>query len=117
MYTLGIDLGGTNIVAGLVDENLKVIAKGKVKTNSPRPANEIADDMAKACFMACENAGISIKEVSACGIGSPGAINPVDGIVVYANNLKFDNVPLTQMLKERTGVDFYIENYAKSKVK
>mgnify|MGYP002519977997 CR=1 FL=1 len=48
MYSFGIDLGGTNIVAGVVDENLRVIAKGKVKTNSPRPANEIADDMAKA---------------------------------------------------------------------
>ncbi|MBR2043571.1 MAG: ROK family protein [Clostridia bacterium] len=112
MYTLGIDLGGTNIVAGLVDENYNVIAKGKIKTNSPRPANEIADDMAKACFMACENAGISIKDVKACGVGSPGAINPIDGVVVYANNLKFNNVPLAAMLKERTGVDFYIENDA-----
>ncbi len=112
MYTLGIDLGGTNIVAGLVDENYNVIAKGKVKTNSPRPAEEIADDMARACFMACENAGVSIKDVIACGVGSPGAINPVDGVVVYANNLKFDNVPLAQMLKDRTGVDFYIENDA-----
>lgn len=112
MYTLGIDLGGTNIVAGVVDENYKVVAKGKVKTNSPRPAEEIADDMAKACFMACENAGISIKDVKACGVGSPGAINPIDGVVVYANNLGFNNVPLAAMLKERTGVDFYIENDA-----
>ena len=112
MYTLGIDLGGTNIVAGVVDENLRVIAKGKVKTNSPRPANEIADDMAKACFIACENAGIAIDDISACGIGSPGAIDPISGVVVRANNLKFDNVPLAAMLKERTGVDFYIENDA-----
>ena len=58
MYKVGVDLGGTNIVAGVVDENLRVIAKGKVKTNSPRPANEIADDMAKACFIACENADL-----------------------------------------------------------
>ncbi len=112
MYTLGIDLGGTNIVAGVVDENHKIIATAKVKTNSPRPAEEIADDMAKACLMACENAGISIKDVAACGVGSPGAINPVTGTVVYANNLKFNNVPLAAMLKERTGVDFYIENDA-----
>lgn len=112
MYTLGIDLGGTNIVAGIVDENYKVIAKGKVKTNSPRPAEEIADDMAKACFMACEAAGISIKDVVACGVGTPGSINPFEGVVVYANNLGFNNVPLAAMLKERTGVDFYIENDA-----
>ncbi|MEE0946730.1 MAG: ROK family glucokinase [Acutalibacteraceae bacterium] len=112
MYTLGIDLGGTNIVAGVVDENYKVIAKGKVKTNCPRPAEEIADDMAKACFMACENAGISIKDVKACGVGSPGAINPITGIIATANNLGFKDVPLAKMLKERTGVDFYLENDA-----
>ena len=112
MFTLGIDLGGTNIVAGVVDENLRVIAKGKVKTNSPRPANEIADDMAKACLIACETAGIAIEDISSCGIGSPGAINPITGTVVRANNLKFENVQLAAMLKERTGVDFYIENDA-----
>lgn len=112
MYTLGIDLGGTNIVAGVVDENYKIIAKAKVKTNSPRPAEEIADDMAKICFEACEKAGISISDVTACGVGSPGSINPVAGTVVYANNLGFDNVPLASMLKQRTGVDFYIENDA-----
>ena len=86
MYTLGIDLGGTNIVAGIVDENYKVIAKAKVKTNASRPAEEIVDDMAKVCLDACKNAGIDIKDVYACGVGSPGAINPVDGIVVTSNN-------------------------------
>lgn len=112
MYTLGIDLGGTNIVAGVVDENYKIIGKGKVKTNCPRPAEEIADDMVKACFIACENAGVSIKDVKACGVGCPGAVNPVTGIIVTSNNIDFENVPLAKMLKERTGVDFYIENDA-----
>ena len=112
MYTLGIDLGGTNIVAGVVDENYKIIATARVKTNSPRPAEEIADDIAKISFEACEKAGISIKDIYACGVGSPGSINPIQGIVAYANNLRFKNVPLTKMLKERTGVDFYIENDA-----
>jgi len=112
MYTLGIDLGGTNIVAGVVDENHKVIAKAKVKTDFPRPAEEIVDDMAKVCKMACDEAGIDIKDVYACGIGSPGAINPVDGVVVTANNLGFKNLALTKMLKEKTGMDFYIENDA-----
>lgn len=112
MYALGIDLGGTNIVAGVVDENYKIIATAKVSTNSPRPAEEIADDIAKVCFAACENAGISFEDVAACGIGSPGSINPIEGTVVFANNLKFNNVPITQMLKDRTGLDFHIENDA-----
>ena len=46
MYRLGIDLGGTNIVAGVVDENYEIIAKASSKTNEPRPESEICDSMA-----------------------------------------------------------------------
>ena len=46
MYRLGIDLGGTNIVAGVVDENYEIIAKASCKTNVPRPESEICDSMA-----------------------------------------------------------------------
>ena len=112
MYKLGIDLGGTNIVAGVVDENYKIIATGKVKTNMPRPVEDIIDDMVKAANIAVENAGLKISDIDAMGVGSPGAIDPVNGVVCYANNLGFNNVPMAKMLKERTGVDFYIENDA-----
>ncbi len=112
MYRLGIDLGGTNIAVGVVDENFKIVGRGGVKTRAPRPANEIADDMAKAVFLALEDAGISIDDVESMGIGSPGAIDPIDGIVTYANNLEFRDVHLADMMRERTGKDFYIENDA-----
>ena len=112
MYKLGIDLGGTNIVAGVVDENYKIVATGKVKTNLPRPAEEIIDEMVKAANMAIEAAGLKISDIDSMGVGSPGAIDPVNGVVCYANNLGFYNVPMAKMLKERTGVDFYIENDA-----
>ena len=58
MYRLGIDLGGTNIVAGVVDENFNIIGQASVKTNSPRSAGEIADDMAKITFEAIEKAAL-----------------------------------------------------------
>ncbi|MDE5564182.1 MAG: ROK family protein, partial [Oscillospiraceae bacterium] len=45
-YYIGIDLGGTNIVAAVVDENYNIITKASTKTNRPRPEQEIADDMA-----------------------------------------------------------------------
>ena len=112
MYKLGIDLGGTNIVAGVVDENYKIIGTGSVKTNSPRPAEEIIDDMAKTVFMAIEDAGVSIDDIDTMGIGTPGSVDPENGIVVYSNNLRFDNVELARMMKERVGKDFYIENDA-----
>ena len=112
MYKLGIDLGGTNIVAGVVDENYNIVATGKLKTNVPRPAEEIVDDMVKAVNMAVENAGLKLSDIDSMGVGAPGAIDPVNGIVSYANNLDFYNVPMAKMLKERTGADFYIENDA-----
>ena len=112
MYKLGIDLGGTNIVAGVVDGNYNIVATGKVKTNHPRPAEEVKDDMVKAANIAIESAGLKLSDIDSMGVGSPGAIDPVHGVVCYANNLGFYDVPMAQMLKERMGVDFYIENDA-----
>ena len=112
MYKLGIDLGGTNIVAGVVDENYKIVATAKRKTDCPRPAEEILDDMAAVALEAVEKAGIKKEDIDSAGVGSPGAIDPVNGIVTYANNLKFYGVEMARMLKERTGLEFYLENDA-----
>ncbi len=112
MYKLGIDLGGTNIVAGVVDENYKIVGMGKVKTNADRPAEAIIDDMVVAAKQAIENAGLKIEDIESMGVGSPGAIDPENGVVCFAGNLGFHNLPMAQMLKERLGVDFYIENDA-----
>ena len=60
MYYLGIDLGGTNIVAGVVDENYKIIAKESCKTNVPRPEEEICDDMALVAKKALAAAKLTI---------------------------------------------------------
>ena len=48
-YYIGIDLGGTNIVAGVVNEAYEILAKASVKTNLPRPEQEIAAD-ARLCI-------------------------------------------------------------------
>ncbi len=112
MYCLGVDLGGTNIVAGVVDENFNIVAKAKVKTNLPRPAEEIVKDMADVTLQAVKNAGLKMEDISYFGAGSPGSINPHTGMVATSNNLRFKNLPMTQMLKELTGVHFYIDNDA-----
>lgn len=111
-YWLGIDLGGTNIATGVVDENYNIVGRGKVKTNAGRPAEDIADDIAKTVFMAIEDAKISKEDLVAAGVGSPGAIIAEKGIVAAAENMGFFNTPLCDMLKARTGIDFYIENDA-----
>ena len=57
-YYIGIDLGGTNIKAGVVNEEFEIIAKATCKTNLPRPAEEICEDMAKVALEAVKNAGL-----------------------------------------------------------
>ncbi|MBO4468081.1 MAG: ROK family protein, partial [Clostridia bacterium] len=112
MYRIGIDLGGTNIAVGIVDENYKIISSAKVKTNAPRPAEEIAHDMAGAVKTALKNAGLSLDDVKSVGIGTPGSVIRETGVVVYANNLGFFDVPLGKMLEEKLGKKVLIENDA-----
>ncbi len=112
MYRIGVDLGGTNIAVGVVDENLKIVGRGKVKTKCPRPAEEIFDDIALAINMAVKDAGISMDEVSTVGVGTPGSVNKATGYIEFANNLGFDQVPAKEMLEARVGKTVYLDNDA-----
>ena len=112
MYYLGIDLGGTYIAAAVVDENYKIIGTGKVKTNCPRPAEEIAEDMYKAGMMAVESCGLKLDDIAEVGVGAPGSVNPKDGFICYSNNLGFVNLPLGEMLEKKFGRKVFLENDA-----
>jgi len=112
MYKIGVDLGGTNIAVGVVNEEYKIIGLGKVKTNSPRPAEEIFDDIAKAVFMAVEDAGLTMDDIESVGIGTPGSVNQDNGTIEFSNNLGFHNVPAKKMLEERLGKPCAFENDA-----
>lgn len=112
MFYIGIDLGGTNIVAGVVDENYNIIAKAKVKTNLPRPSVEIVDDMALVAKRSVEEAGLNMSDIEWVGVGSPGLVNKYKGTVEYSCNLGFDNLELAKMMKDRLDLDCYIENDA-----
>ena len=112
MYRIGVDLGGTNIAVGVISEDLKIIGRGKVKTNCPRPAEEIFDDIAVAVNMAIEDAGISKDDVLSVGIGTPGTVNKATGYIEFANNLNFTQVPAKKMLEERIGKTVYLDNDA-----
>ncbi|MGI6265407.1 MAG: ROK family protein, partial [Acutalibacteraceae bacterium] len=112
MFRVGIDLGGTNIVAGVVDEEYRIVASAKKKTNLPRPAGEIVRDMAAVVSEAVEKAGLTMADIAHVGVGCPGTCNQETGIVEYSNNLRFDHLPLKALLEELTGKTVYIENDA-----
>ena len=102
MYNIGIDLGGTNIVASVVNEDYRILGTGKTPTSTPRSADEIFDDIAAMCREAMDKAGVTINDISSIGMGTPGTVNE-DGVIEFANNLGFNNVPARDMLKERLG--------------
>lgn len=111
-YYVGIDLGGTNIVAGVVDENYNIVATAKTKTNCPRPEKEIADDMAKMALNAIKNAKLTIDDIEWIGVGSPGIANSETGILEYSNNLGFNNTPIVKYIQETINKPVFIENDA-----
>lgn len=112
MYRIGVDLGGTNISVGVVDADFNIIGRGKMKTNAPRPAEEIFADIAKAIELAVDDAGITMDQISVIGVGTPGSVNDETGYIDYSNNLKFDMVPAKEMLETITGKPCFFANDA-----
>lgn len=112
MYYIGIDLGGTNIAIGLVDENGKIIHKDSVPTLRDREYPEIIKDMAMLTLKVIKDAGVDINEVNSIGIGCPGTPNSRDGILIYANNLKFRNVPIRGEMHKYINLPVYLDNDA-----
>ena len=112
MYRIGIDLGGTNIVAGVVDDEYRILATAKCKTRIPRPAEEVLMDMARMAREAAEKAGLTMEDIAYVGVGSPGTCNVETGILEYANNLGFEKLPLRDMLQGMLDKTVYIENDA-----
>lgn len=87
MYNIGIDLGGTNIKVGVVNDDFRIVGKSNIKTDLPRPAEEIADSIAKGVELACKEAGIDVKDINSIGIGTPGVADRNTGVVLYSCNL------------------------------
>ncbi|MCM1487816.1 MAG: ROK family protein [Firmicutes bacterium] len=111
-YSLGIDIGGTNIAAGVVDENYNIVAKSKVKTNSSRGYEEVLKDIAAAGQAAVKDMDMALTDMEWVGLGCPGTCNLDTGIVEYSNNLKWNNVPLRDYVGNALGIPAYIENDA-----
>lgn len=113
MYYLGIDLGGTNIAAGIVDENLTIVKKGSVPTLAQRPIDEVMTDMANLCKSLLAEMNLTVDDIAYAGIASPGTCDSKTGVVEFSNNIVMYNYPIADVLKEKLGVArVYIDNDA-----
>ncbi len=87
MYRIGMDLGGTNIAAGIINERFEIVAKAATPTKAQRPAQEIADDMAALCHRLCRESEIPVSAIASVGIAAPGIVDHRTGVIEYSCNL------------------------------
>ncbi len=111
-YYVGIDLGGTNIAVGVVDQEYHLVSQVSRKTKAFHPAEEIADDMAAAALEAIEKANLTADQIEWIGVGTPGSVNPKTGVVGLAANLGFRDTPLADLISKRLNKRVFLENDA-----
>ena len=113
MYHIGVDLGGTNIAAGITDESFHVIQKGSVPTLPDRGSGAVLHDLAELCLDLMRKSDLTVNDFPYLGIAAPGIANQSTGIIEYNNNLGFIQVPITRIMKEKLGFqEVYLENDA-----
>ena len=112
MFNIGIDLGGTNIAAGIVDESGNLLAKKSIATRAERDAEEIIKDMAMLAIDIVRENGYTMDEIQSLGIGTPGAVDKENGEIVYACNLPFSHTPIVNEIRKYIDKPTYIENDA-----
>lgn len=112
MIYIGIDLGGTGIKAGVVDENGVILAKESCPTGVERGYEAVIRDMAQVSIKAVEASGHTMDDVKAVGIGIPGIMDPKTGIVPFCTNLSWHNVPIIAEMHKYIDKPVYVDNDA-----
>ena len=111
-YYAGLDLGGTFVKGGIVDDKGNIVAKDKIPTGKDRPYTEIARDMAALVKSLAKKAGVAESDLKAVGIGSPGTIDSKNGVIVYSNNIRWENVPLASEIEKELSLPVSVTNDA-----
>lgn len=109
---IGIDLGGTHIGAGLVDNDGKIVIQDELPTERQRDSDEIIKDMAALVRSLTTKAGYSMDEIETVGIGCPGVVDLKGDKVVFADNLNWHDVPLRKEMESYLNLPVYIDNDA-----
>ena len=110
-YSIGIDLGGTKILIGLVEkESGKVVSHIKKKTKKEKGPENIVRKMVEGVEELLEESGKSFTEISSIGIGSAGQIDRKNGIIIGAPNLDCYNLNLKEILQDKFNIPVFVAN-------
>lgn len=111
MY-IGVDLGGTKIKIGMVNEEGKIVRSGIIDTDPSHDDKIIMRDMTVEIERLIATEGLQVKDIKSIGIGVPGLVDYKKGSIIYCTNLSWYNVEAVNYLKEHFSVPVYIENDA-----
>lgn len=112
MYYIGIDVGGTNIKAGLVNEKGEILHRAQAPTGANRPSEEIGADIGRLAASVRDMAGLTDVDIVSCGIGMPGACSDKEGKVLYTANINFKDYPLKETVQREINVPVHLANDA-----
>lgn len=112
-YTLGIDLGGTNIKGGVFGPGLSLVIRHSIPTEAQQGFDHVFLRLQRWIDEAITAAGIQRAGVACVGIGAPGPMSHAAGVIYHAPNLPgWENIPLRDRLAEATGLPVTLENDA-----
>lgn len=97
-YRVGIDLGGTNIAVGVVNEAFEIISYTTTPTEAHRSAQAVVDSMCEAVRTVLRQAGLSEADCDSIGIGAPGTCDPRSGVVYRSYSMNWTDLPLGDMI-------------------
>lgn len=111
MY-LGVDVGGTNLAAGLTDEGGHIRYKTSVHVEKAWSPEEITAQLVLLCRRTAEEANTPWDQIEAVGMGVPGQVDAKAGVVVHSPNVNFRNTPLRALVQQGVDRPVYLENDA-----
>ena len=112
MVYIGIDVGGTGIQMGVVDEKGQIIAKGAIVTRTDIPFEDQVKAMADCALETLEKSGHTLIELASIGLGIPGIADQKTGVVPFCTNLGWKNVPLRETFQKYIDKPIFIDNDA-----
>ena len=103
-YTIGIDLGGTTMTAGLVNEKFEVVGKVTWATRLPRPAQDLEKALAELCRTVARENKVDFADIRYVGIGTPGSVNFTTGFVGFNTNFGYYDWNLGPDMEKSAGL-------------
>src|SRR6516164_2271404 len=110
-HVVGIDLGGTKILAGVFNSSFEQVGSTKLSTKSQRGVDKVVEGIARCAQDAVDEADLTFKQIAGVGIGAPGAVDSAEGTVIFAPNMEgWKDIPLKKELEKLLGVPVFVEN-------